>query len=193
MTLNTYKAFLDDLKKRLHAYRVREIESEDLRPASVFMLFMLKEDRPHILLTKRTEKVKDHKGQISFPGGAYDDEDDSLLATAYRETFEEVGIPESDIEYIGRFDDYVSISGYRVSTYIGSVRFPVEYDLNEHEIDEHIEVPFSLFSNMEYDRVEKYHFDGRDHTVYYYLYQGHEIWGLTARIITDFVMKVLKS
>ncbi len=193
MTLDTYREFLDDIKKRLTAYRVREIKSEDLRPASVFMLFMLKEEKPHILLTKRTEKVKDHKGQISFPGGAYDEEDNSLLATAYRETFEEVGITESQIEYIGRFDDYISISGYRVSTYIGSVRFPVEYDLNEHEIDEHIEVPFALFSNLEYDRVEKYYFDGSDHTVYYYLYQGHEIWGLTARIITDFVMKVLKT
>jgi 8-oxo-dGTP pyrophosphatase MutT (NUDIX family) len=193
MTRDTYKAFLDDLKKRLDAYRVREIHKEDLRPASVFMLFMMKEGEPHILLTKRTEKVKDHKGQISFPGGAYDKEDGDLLATAYRETLEEVGIPERDIEYIGRFDDYISVSGYRVSTFIGSVKYPVKYDFNEHEIDEHIEVPFSLFSNRNFDRVEKFNMDGVEYIVYYYIHQGHEIWGLTARIITDFVKKILRK
>ncbi len=193
MTRDSYITFLNDLKKRLDLHTVRKILQENLRPASVFMLFMKKEEEPHILLTKRTEKVKDHKGQISFPGGAYDDEDGDLLATAYRETFEEVGIPESDIEYLGRFDDYVSISGYRVSTFVGSVKYPVEYDLNEHEIDEHIEVPFSIFSRMEFDRVERFNIDGVEHTVYYYIHEGHEIWGLTARIITDFVKKVLKN
>lgn len=193
MTRETYNAFLNNIKKRLDAYSFREITEENLRPASVFMLFMFKENQPYILLTKRTEKVKDHKGQISFPGGAYDDEDGDLLTTAYRETFEEVGISESDIEYVGRFDDYVSVSGYRVSTFIGFIKYPVEYDLNEHEIDEHIEVPFSLFSNLAFDRVEKFNIDGMEHAVYYYTHGGHEIWGLTARIITDFVTKILKN
>jgi 8-oxo-dGTP pyrophosphatase MutT (NUDIX family) len=191
MLMGRYKKFLDDLKIKLGSHTIREISKENLRPASVFMLFMMKEDQPHILLTKRTEKVKDHKGQISFPGGAYDEEDGDFLATAYRETFEEVGIPENEIAYIGRFDDYISISGYRVSTYVGSVKYPVNYDFNEHEIDEHIEVPFSLFLNREFDRVEKFRIDGVDHTVYYYIHNGHEIWGLTARILTDFVKKIL--
>ncbi len=189
----SFEIFKAELRKRLQKWEPRSLDFEGLRRSAVKILLMEKNNEPHVLLTKRTDKVRTHKGQISFPGGGYDETDDSILNTAYRETFEEVGIPEESIEFIGQFDDYVSIFGHHVSCFVGSVPYPVEYNFSRDEIDVHIEAPLRIFAELQYDRIEKYNHDGKEFSVYYYHFQDHEIWGLTARILTDFARKVLKD
>ncbi len=189
----TFEDFKKDLRERLEQLNPRSLDHEGLRRSAVKILLMEKDGEPHVLLTKRTEKVRTHKGQISFPGGGYDDTDESILETAYRETYEEVGIPGEMIEYIGQFDDYVSIFGHHVSCFIGSVPWPVEYIFSRDEIDDHVEAPLSIFAELKYDRIETYNHEGKDFNVYYYYYEGHEIWGLTARILTDFARKILNT
>jgi len=189
----TFENFKQELRERLEEWTLRNLDSDGLRRSAVKILLMEKNGQPHVLLTKRTEKVSTHKGQISFPGGGYDETDDSILDTAYRETFEEVGIPEENIDFIGQFDDYVSIFGHHVSCFIGSVPYPVEYRFSRDEIDDYIEAPLKLFADLKYDRIETYNHEGKDVAVYYYYFEGYEIWGLTARILTDFARKVLKN
>lgn len=192
-SIYTFEDFKQELRERLKAWNLRTLDSDGLRRSAVKIILMEKNGEPHVLLTKRTDKVSTHKGQISFPGGGYDETDDSILETAYRETFEEVGIPEESIDLIGQFDDYVSIFGHHVSCFVGSVPYPVKYRFSRDEIDDYIEAPLKLFADLKYDRVETYNHEGRDVSVYYYYFQGYEIWGLTARILTDFSRKVLKD
>jgi 8-oxo-dGTP pyrophosphatase MutT (NUDIX family) len=164
-----------------------------LRHSAVMMLLMNRDGAPHVLLTRRTESVSTHKGQVSFPGGAVEPDDGDYLSAAYRETFEEVGIGRDAIEYIGQFDDYVTISGFHVACFIGAVEFPCAYSLNANEIESHIEAPLAMFVNQDFDRYEIHNVGGRDYRVFYYRYEGYEIWGLTARILTDFGEKICRD
>jgi len=192
-TDDDFSAFKDELRRRLAGRQVRAIEDHELKHAAVMMLLMNKDNAPHVLLTRRTTSMPTHKGHVAFPGGGMDDGDEDLLFAAFRETEEEVGIRRDRIEYIGRFDDYLSIEGFHVTCFIGAVGYPYDYDLNRSEIESHFEAPLSMFVNREYDRCEKGNFRGVDYRVYFYHYRGYEIWGLTARILTDFGEKVCKD
>jgi len=147
---------------------------------------VIKEDSEyHMLLTRRTDGVETHKGQISFPGGMRE-ENETLLETALRETFEEVGIGNGHIEPLGRFHDYVSITEYRVTPFVGFVQTPFKTKRQVKEVAEILHVPFSVFLDPGKRRVEWNKHPGRDPDVYFYSHENQEIWGLTARIIKDF-------
>lgn len=186
-----FEAFKAELKNRLDAHQPRSIDTPDLSEAAVLIPLMNKGGEACVLVTKRTQHVATHKGQMSLPGGRYDDEDPDTLSTALRETHEEVGIMPEHVEILGRFDDFISIAGFHVATYIGAVPHPYEYVLSTGEIEAYVEVPLSLFASRSFDRVEQVSFQGKQYKVYYYLYEGFEIWGLTARILTDFAAKIL--
>jgi 8-oxo-dGTP pyrophosphatase MutT (NUDIX family) len=188
-----FEDFKEDLRGRLAARAVREIDEGSLRHASVMMLIMNKDNAPHVLLTRRTESVSSHKGQVSFPGGGIDEGDEDSLAAAYRETEEEVGIRRDRIEYLGRFDDYLSIAGFHVACHVGAVEYPYECAPNRNETESCFEAPLSMFVNAEYDRYELVNWQGRDYRVFYYHYGGYEIWGMTARILTDFGARICKD
>jgi 8-oxo-dGTP pyrophosphatase MutT (NUDIX family) len=183
--------FKELLRSRLTAREPRALVFPGYAPAAVFILFMNKDGEPHVLLTRRTDKVKTHKGQMALPGGGRDETDADILATAYRETLEEVGIPGEKIEYLGQFDDFISISGFLVSTFVGAVEYPVEYTFSEDEIDDYLEVPISIFVERRHSRIEYFTFENKTFKVYYYHYHDFEIWGLTARILTDFAEIIL--
>ena len=185
-TDNDFTEFKRELRRRLAERETRVIEDPELRHAAVMMLLMNKDNAPHVLLTRRTRNVSSHKGEVSFPGGAMDVNDEDRLSAAYRETEEEVGISRDKIEYIGRFDDYVSLAGFHVMSFIGAIEYPYQCAINSHEIESHFEAPLSMFANRTFDRSEMVNYRGREFRVYHYLYQGYEIWGLTARILTEF-------
>lgn len=188
-----FEAFKAELKMRLDAHQPRSIDTPDYSEAAVLVPIMNKNGEACVLVTKRTQHVATHKGQVSLPGGRFDDEDPDTLATALRETHEEVGILPEHIEILGRFDDFISIAGFHVATYIGAIPHPYDYVISAEEIEAYVEVPFSLFAARSFERVEQVSFQGKQYNVYYYLYNGFEIWGLTARILTDFAAKILGS
>ncbi len=186
-----FASFKDMLRERLSSREHRVLEFPGYVPAAVMILFMMKSNEPHVLLTRRTDKVKTHKGEMSLPGGGYDETDADILETAFRETMEEVGIPRDKIEFLGRFDDFLSIAGFHVSTFVGAVEYPAEYTFNKDEIDDYLEAPLSIFVDRKYDRVQYVTFNGKEFKIYHYLYDKFEIWGLTARILTDFAEVIL--
>jgi 8-oxo-dGTP pyrophosphatase MutT (NUDIX family) len=156
-----------------------------IREAAVLMPVMKWENEYCFLLTLRTEEVQTHKGQISFPGGMREGTED-LVKTALRETFEEVGIEEDRIEVLGRFHDYVSIHGFRVTPFAGFLHEPFSIRAQVTEVAEVLKVPFSIFADPARLRIEKSPYPNESH-VYFYSYGEHQIWGLTARIIKDFM------
>lgn len=189
--MGSYDQFIDMVRQRLNSRNLRVLDNPGYLPSAVMILFMKKDGEPHILLTRRSEKVKTHKGQMSLPGGGFDATDADILETAYRETLEEVGIPKDKIEYLGRFDDYISIFGFHVTPMVGAVEYPVQYVFNEDEIDDYLEVPVSLFVERKYQKVQYVTYSEREYKIYHYYYNNQEIWGLTARILTDFAEEIL--
>jgi 8-oxo-dGTP pyrophosphatase MutT (NUDIX family) len=156
------------------------------RDAAVLMPLFEWEHEPHFLLTRRTEEVQTHKGQISFPGGMREGTEE-LVTTALRETFEEVGIEEERIEILGRFDDYMSITGFRVTPFAGFIQGSFTTRPQIREVAEVLQVPVRIFMDPTRLRIEKNMYSHQEPNVVYYTYGTHQIWGLTARIIKDFL------
>jgi len=179
----------DRVRDCLAALKPRKLTNGFTREAAVLMPIFQWEHEYHFLLTRRTEEVQTHKGQISFPGGMREG-NETLIETALRETFEEVGIEESRIETLGRFHDYISINRYRVTPFAGFINGPFTTVPQIHEVAEVLQVPFRIFSDPARLRIEKRILEDGEENVYFYSYGTHQIWGLTARIITDF-MKML--
>jgi 8-oxo-dGTP pyrophosphatase MutT (NUDIX family) len=142
------------------------------------------------LFTQRTHKVETHKGQISFPGGIQEDSDSNLVQTALRETWEEIGLASEAIHILGEFDEYLSITGLIVTPFAAYVAGPLNLAPNPDEVDEILRVPFSIFQDSRTLRIETRVRLGVERKVYFYDFQGKEVWGLTAQIIRDFLMLV---
>ena len=112
----------------------------------------------------------------------------SCQRTATRETFEEIGIGDENIQILGRFHDYISITEFRVCPFAGYLSGPFTTVPQASEVAEIIEVPFSIFQDPTRLRVEQRIRDGKvSDLAYYYSYKNREIWGLTARIIKEFL------
>ena len=188
-----FKDFKKSISEKLSSRKKRTIDYPEYRKSAVMILFMEKDDSPHVLMTLRTDKVSTHKGQVSFPGGGYDSTDKSFLDTALRETMEEVGIPSWEIELLGEYDEYISIAGFHVYVHVGALNRIQPYVVCKDEIDRMLEVPLSLFYNEEYNRCEKVSHEGREFDIYYYDFDNTTIWGMTARIMTDFARKVCRD
>jgi 8-oxo-dGTP pyrophosphatase MutT (NUDIX family) len=174
------------IRSCLTALKPRILTDGYTREAAVLMPIFERNNEPYFLLTRRTEGVQTHKGQISFPGGMRENGED-LLRTSLRETYEEVGIEESLIEPLGRFHDYISITRYRVTPFAGFIEGPFTITPQVSEVAEVLEVPFRIFLDPRRLRVETGTWHSGEEYVYFYSYGDHEIWGLTARIIRDFL------
>jgi len=177
---------IERIRNRLAALTPQTLPDGYTREAAVLMPLFEHNNECHFLLTRRTQEVQTHKGQISFPGGMREG-NEALQDTALRETFEEVGIEESSIEILGRFHDYIAITGYRVTPFAGYIHRPFQTTPQVHEVAEVLKVPLRIFLDPARLRVEKRTVRNSGENVYFYSYGRHQIWGLTARIIKDFM------
>ena len=132
----------ENLNQLLNQRRKRHITNASHVPSAVLLPIYKKQGQYHILFIKRTETVKEHRGEISFPGGTREEEDRTLLDTALRECDEEIGLRAEDIEVLGELDDEVTItSKYIVSTFVAAIPYPYQFKVNKDEVEEIIEVP----------------------------------------------------
>jgi 8-oxo-dGTP pyrophosphatase MutT (NUDIX family) len=156
--------------------------------AAVLVPLFYKEGECHVLLTRRTNTVKTSKGQISFPGGACEPEDKTLLDTALRGTAEEVGIPSGEVEVLGELDDASTATfGYLISPFVGVIPYPYPLKPEPAEIEEILEVPISTLLDPQNFREAVWERSGRKTPVEQFDYKGHIIWGLTCRILKNFL------
>jgi 8-oxo-dGTP pyrophosphatase MutT (NUDIX family) len=174
------------IRECLSSIKPRKLTDGFTRQAAVLMPILECQQQSHFLLTLRTEEVQTHKGQISFPGGMREGEE-ALMDTAIRETFEEVGIESDRIEILGRFHDYVSINNYRVTPFAAFLNPPFTIKPQMAEVAEVLHVPLTTFLDPRHMRIEKRSYPDKEMNVYYYTHGPHQIWGLTALIIKDFL------
>ena len=176
------------LKQALSQRKKQHIIDTSRVLSAVLLPIYCKRGEYYILFTKRTEKVKDHKGQISFPGGAYEEQDGTLLNTALRECTEEIGLAAEVVELLGELDDFLTTnSGYIMSPFVGVMPWPYPLKVDPAEVEEIIEVPISALLDNDCLRQETEIVDGQTVTSYFYHYQGRVIWGATAKILNQFL------
>lgn len=165
----------------------RTIVDPSLTPAGVMLLLYPKDGEYHILLNRRTANVEHHKGEVSFPGGRQDEEDGSLLDTALRETYEEMGVRPEDIELLGELDDMPTSSRFLISTHVGAIPYPYGFTPSQDEVAEVLEVPISALMDDQNFRHEARLVGGRLHGSPAYAYRGNLIFGATARVLGRFL------
>jgi 8-oxo-dGTP pyrophosphatase MutT (NUDIX family) len=179
--------FIAELRNILLKRERRIIEHPSFAHAAVLVPLFKKGNDCHLLFTRRTDQVKYHKGEISFPGGMVDEADSELEMTALREAFEEIGLRKSDVQIIGVLDDIVTITQFIVTPIVGIFPYPYPFKLSEVEIAELIEVPLSSLLEKECFAESEITREGRQEIVYSYQYGDHVIWGATARILKQFL------
>jgi 8-oxo-dGTP pyrophosphatase MutT (NUDIX family) len=171
------KDFIDQIGKMLSSRQRRVIEHPPFSHAAVLVPLFKKAEDCHLLFTKRSEQVKYHKGEISFPGGVVDEEDKELINTALREADEEIGLKESDVQIIGLLDDIVTITEFIVTPIVGLFTYPYSFKVSEVEIAELIEVPLaSLLDEDSFSEREIFQ-GGQNEIVYAYQYGKHIFGG----------------
>ena len=179
---------IEERIRRVLAERdLRPLTTEGMRVSAVLMPLFVRDERLHVLLTKRSNDVENHKGQISFPGGTRDAGDESLLATALRETWEEIGLPAGEVRVLGRLDDHATLTNFRITPFVGVIPHPFAFQVSDVEIERLIEVPIDSFLDNPTFEVHYAGLTDRRYVVYSYEYLGDIIWGATARIITQFL------
>ena len=181
------KDFIDQIQKKLSSRLRRVIEHPPFSHAAVLVPLFQKEGDCHLLFTKRSEQVKYHKGEISFPGGVVDEEDRELIHTALREADEEIGLKENDVQIIGVLDDILTITEFIVTPIIGLFPYPYPFKVSEVEIAELIEVPLASLLKKDCFSEREIFRGGQREIVFAYQYGEHVIWGATARILKQFL------
>lgn len=169
-------------------------ESEDLHmialregmaatEAAVLVPLVRRSHGVQVLLTQRTEHLRDHGGQISFPGGRVEPEDPDRETTALREMTEEVGIGADRVTLLGRLPRYDIPSGFRITPVVGWLEPPFDVQPDAFEVAEVFEAPLAYFLEAAHYQRRQYHFRGRHRHYLAIPYEGRYIWGATAGML----------
>lgn len=157
----------------------------DIQESAVLIPFTFYQNEIVLLFTKRSASLVRHRGQISFPGGVVEADDHSPLATALRETCEEIGIRDHQIEILGRIDPFDSTTGYFIHPFIGWIQDLAGLRKNMEEVEKIFCIPYTWLKNSEnYNLKDFKNRDGQLKKVWFYKpYEGEVLWGITARIV----------
>ena len=182
------------LKKTLEERDRLEIDDDSLISSAVLIPLLKKDGEYHLLFTKRTDTLRDHKGQVSFPGGACEPDDFTSLDTALRECDEEIGLRSDGVEILGALDDRPTMhTNYVITPYVGVIPWPCVLNKDPVEVDEIFTVPVSTLLDKDTLRQENDSVNDGTSQGYFYYCDGRIIWGATARIITQFLEIWLKA
>jgi len=165
-----------------------------LTPAAVILPILNTDRGIEVLFTRRTNLVRSHRGQVSFPGGAYCATDKDLVETAVRETEEEIGVPASRIEILGKLPALPTVStGYLVYPLVAILPYPFRFRRNRREVEEIFTVPIDFLASEQNWRLDQVETDDGMFTTFFCRYKGYLIWGMTARLLRKFIMILRKS
>lgn len=156
----------------------------EARPAAVLVPFYWDAGEWHLLFTQRTEHLASHSGQVAFPGGRQDPTDASPIETALREAEEEIGLRRADVTILGQLDELLTVTQYRVVPVVGVFPWPYQFVLSTFELSEAFGVPLRWLADPANVQIQLRApvVSGPKIPVYHFYYQGHDIWGATARM-----------
>jgi 8-oxo-dGTP pyrophosphatase MutT (NUDIX family) len=160
-------------------------EGHALVEAAVLVGLIRREEGMQVLLTRRTDALRNHAGQVSFPGGRLEADDTDAVAAATRETFEEVGIPASLITPLGYLDAFTTITGFRVLPVVATIANDYVARPDANEVAEVFEVPLAFLLDPANLASLSLEHRGRARQVWEFSYPGQRIWGVTAAIVVN--------
>lgn len=169
----------DYLQLRLQQHQPRKVQQPDLAEAGV-LVALTDEERPQVVLTRRAVHLSTHKGEVAFPGGKRDPDDQSIIMTALREAEEEVALARSRVRVLGELDQVVSRFGYLVTPVLGLIPANEPLMANPDELDAVFKVPLSHFQ-----LPPSRYFESGQIRIPSYDFNGFHIWGLTAMMIAE--------
>lgn len=189
LTAMKIKELLKDKKRE----SLPEIQTNGLIPAAVLIPLLHFDSNWHLLFTRRTETVNNHRGQVSFPGGRVESHDASPIAAALRETFEEIGIESSRITILGQLSDVPTSRGFLISPIVGIVTYPLALKISSQEVARVFTIPLDWLSERTNWEEKEYILSNGDrkNEIFYRSYDGEILWGVTARI-TAYFLQTLK-
>ncbi len=177
----TLSDFEERLERLLRIRRKRLLPPDGMVTAAVLVPLFSENGSRHVLLTKRSDFVEHHKGEISFPGGKVDPSDANMLACALRETAEEIGVSPEDVRVLGELDDFYTVATkFLVIPFVGTIPYPYEFRTSAREISSLLRVPLDVFFDPTRRSEEIWTINGQSVEVTSYLWQGHNIWGATS-------------
>ena len=155
-------------------------------PAAVLIGIVDRPQEPAVLLTQRTDHLRDHAGQISFPGGRIEPGDESTAAAALREAEEEIGLDPGRVEILGELAPYDTVTGFRIHPVVGWIEPPFELRLDRYEVADAFEVPLHFVVDPLNHRRHSLRRGALTRGYYVLPYQGRFIWGATAGMLVNF-------
>ncbi len=178
---------IQHIRSIISQHQPKSITNSQYKKAAVLVPLVEQETGLHLLFTKRTDSVEHHKGQISFPGGAVDDGDASLIETALRESFEEIGLEKSAVEIFGMLDDLQTPSEFVVTPIVGYIKHLPRLMKNDNEVAEIFLLPFEEFFDVSKCRSEIRTLNGMTRQVYFFDVGSEVVWGATAFFVKQLV------
>jgi 8-oxo-dGTP pyrophosphatase MutT (NUDIX family) len=175
------------LSHRLEKHKPKHLPLEGFTSSAVLVPIVYGDARWNVLYTRRTHRVRDHKNQISFPGGVREKRDNSLIETALRETEEEIGLDPEAVKVLGRLRDLYTPTGYRITPVVGLICDRPRLKPNPDEIDEIFQVPLSHLMDKKNMKLQKAEFFGKAFDLPFFNFRHYIIWGATGRITRDFI------
>lgn len=153
------------------------------KEAAVLIGLIERGGQTNVILTKRTEQLKSHSGQIAFPGGKIDETDTSPTDAALREAWEEIGLDCNEVRVVRQMPVYHSGSGFKIYPVLAIVSPSADFCINPDEVEYMFDVPLSFLMDPKNHHLASRHFQGRERFYYEMPYDGHHIWGVTAGMI----------
>ncbi|HET6565998.1 MAG TPA: CoA pyrophosphatase, partial [Xanthomonadales bacterium] len=173
----------------IQGYRAPGLSHVRPRRTAAVLVPLLEQEQPEIVLTRRSDHLPNHAGQVSFPGGAAEAGDPSAVHTAMREAFEEIGLPAEQTTPLGFLDRLDTISDYRVLPVVALVEPPVIWIPDNREVAEVFTIPLAFIINLEHYENRPVKRAGNEYSIWYLQYERHTVWGATAAILLNLAMR----
>lgn len=176
---------IDSIHKRLNTHSPRRLGIAG--PEAAVLIALTHADIPEIIFTRRSPQLNSHGGEVAFPGGKRDPEDCNLIATALRESHEEIGLPQHRVDILGSTGEVVSRLGIKVTPYIGLIDREEKLIANPDELDRIFRVPVDYFLEGNRQHTDQLRYRGELFQVPSWQYGEYRIWGLTAIMLVEFL------
>lgn len=163
------------------------------RPAAVLVPLIREDGRWSLLFTRRAETLANHKGQVSFPGGAVDPQDSSPEDTALREAHEEIGLLPGDVRILGRLNYMQTVSNFLITPVVGQIRWPYHFRVSPLEVSRVFTIPMDWLADVgnREERPRVFPDGHAENIIYFKQYDGEILWGASARITVE-LLRILR-